>query len=254
DTVASVGVVPSKHLPLTASNGGIRTVRQALALDERRAKFKPSLWHRSSDCWPSVETRHEEPPQGPNVSSGGHSQTPNARSITPTPSICSESTIHSGRPPSNAASFGPPEDIHARDDYGAAQTDAKEVWFAGCHPDVGGRLYEATGASLSDPSFRWMFNQILAANVPIYFKKEAIDNLKFFNVLERRHHRRPGPVMTAKGSRSGVEKLEQKDAVSAATAEMRDHLERRGLWWMIEVIPFRRSTWKGDDEPWEECR
>ncbi|KIO19319.1 hypothetical protein M407DRAFT_82935 [Tulasnella calospora MUT 4182] len=210
DTVASVGVMPSKHLPLTASNGGIKIVRQALALDERRAKFKPNLWHGPSTTGPySTEKQREELLQDP------------------TPSICSESTIHSGRPPSIAESFGPPEDLHARDYEGATQTDAKEVWFAGCHPDVGDRLYQATGASLSDPSFRWMFNQILAANVPIYFKKEALDNLKFFN---------------------------QKDAVSAATAEMRDRLKRRGLWWLVEVIPFRRSAWKGDDEPWEERR
>lgn len=48
DTVASVGFIPSKHLPLTASNGGIKIVRQALALDERRVRFTPALWHRHS--------------------------------------------------------------------------------------------------------------------------------------------------------------------------------------------------------------
>ncbi|KAG9048666.1 hypothetical protein FS837_012294 [Tulasnella sp. UAMH 9824] len=243
------------YQPGIASNGGIKIVRQALALDERRAKFKPSLWHQSSKRWSHLmEKKGDEFSQDPRLS-GSQRHTPSADSIRATPSISSESTIHSGRPPSFAESFGPPEDRHARDyDCGAAQTDVMEVWFAGCHPDVGGRLFEATGASLSDPSFRWMFNQILAANVPMYFKKEALDNLKYFNVYESRHQRPLGPVMTSKGSHSGVEKLEQKDAVSAATAEMRDHLQRRGLWWMVEVIPFRRSTWKGDDEPWEKRR
>ncbi|KAG8958079.1 hypothetical protein FRC00_003071 [Tulasnella sp. 408] len=227
DTVASVGVLPSKHLPLTASNGGIKIVRQALALDERRAKFKPSLWHQSSKSWSHLMGKQgDEFSQDPTLSKP-RLHTPSAESIKPTPSICSESTIHSGRPPSIAETFGPTEDRHARDyDCNATQTDVKEVWFAGCHPDVGGRLFEATGASLSDPSFRWMFNQILAANVPMYFRKEALNNLKYFNVHESRRQLPSGPVMTSKGSHSVVEKLEQKDAVSAATAEMRDHLQR----------------------------
>lgn len=42
DTVASVGLVP-KNLPFTQSNTAIRTFRHALALDEHRVKFKPSL-------------------------------------------------------------------------------------------------------------------------------------------------------------------------------------------------------------------
>jgi uncharacterized protein (DUF2235 family) len=46
-----VGFVP-KRLPFTTSNTIVRTFRHAVSLDERRAKFKPNLWH--------LSTSHEE--------------------------------------------------------------------------------------------------------------------------------------------------------------------------------------------------
>ena len=45
DTVSSVGFLGSK-LPFTASNYGIKHFRHAMALDERRARFKVNHWHR----------------------------------------------------------------------------------------------------------------------------------------------------------------------------------------------------------------
>lgn len=45
DTVDSVGLIP-KRLPFTTSNTIVRTFRHAVALDERRAKFKANLWNR----------------------------------------------------------------------------------------------------------------------------------------------------------------------------------------------------------------
>ena len=45
DTVDSVGIIP-KRLPFTTSNTIVRTFRHAVALDERRAKFKANLWNR----------------------------------------------------------------------------------------------------------------------------------------------------------------------------------------------------------------
>ncbi len=41
DTVASVGLIP-RYLPFVSENNGIRHLRHALALDERRIKFLPS--------------------------------------------------------------------------------------------------------------------------------------------------------------------------------------------------------------------
>ena len=41
----SVGLIP-RRLPFTTSNKVVRTFRHAVALDERRAKFKANLWNR----------------------------------------------------------------------------------------------------------------------------------------------------------------------------------------------------------------
>ena len=43
DTVNSVGVIP-RRLPFTTANTAICTFRHAVSLDERRVKFRPSLW------------------------------------------------------------------------------------------------------------------------------------------------------------------------------------------------------------------
>lgn len=43
DTVSSIGL-HHPHLPYTFENDAVKILRQALALDERRAKYKPDLW------------------------------------------------------------------------------------------------------------------------------------------------------------------------------------------------------------------
>ncbi|KAF7290730.1 DUF2235 domain-containing protein [Mycena indigotica] len=45
DTVASVGLIPHT-LPFTTSNTIVKTFRHAMALDERRVKFKVNMWNR----------------------------------------------------------------------------------------------------------------------------------------------------------------------------------------------------------------
>ena len=49
DTVKSVGNWTAKSLPFTAYNPLVRTFRHAVALDERRAKFRTNLWNPSSN-------------------------------------------------------------------------------------------------------------------------------------------------------------------------------------------------------------
>jgi hypothetical protein len=47
DTVNSVGLIP-RRLPFTRSSSNVHTFRHAMALDERRAKFKAKLWKHST--------------------------------------------------------------------------------------------------------------------------------------------------------------------------------------------------------------
>lgn len=43
DTVSSVGIIPRSH-PYTSVNYAVKHFRHALALDERRARFRPNVW------------------------------------------------------------------------------------------------------------------------------------------------------------------------------------------------------------------
>lgn len=58
DTVASVGLIP-RYLPFIAENNGIRHLRHALALDERRIKFLPNY------CVDPVKNREKKPDARP---------------------------------------------------------------------------------------------------------------------------------------------------------------------------------------------
>ena len=43
DTVSSVGLIPQTH-PYTSINYSVKCFRHALALDERRTRFRPNVW------------------------------------------------------------------------------------------------------------------------------------------------------------------------------------------------------------------
>lgn len=66
DTVDSVGLFP-RRLPFTTSNTIVRTFRHALALDERRAKFKANLWNRPTKTEENlgISGSSTESPAGP---------------------------------------------------------------------------------------------------------------------------------------------------------------------------------------------
>lgn len=58
DTVASTGVIMSRTLPFTTQDASIKTFRHALSLDEHRAKFVPTFYHRAA---PSVKADQKDP-------------------------------------------------------------------------------------------------------------------------------------------------------------------------------------------------
>jgi uncharacterized protein (DUF2235 family) len=45
--VSSVGIVPRGH-PYTSVNYAVKTFRHALALDERRVRFRPKTWYEAT--------------------------------------------------------------------------------------------------------------------------------------------------------------------------------------------------------------
>lgn len=45
--MSSVGIIPRAH-PYTSVNYAVKTFRHALALDERRARFRPKTWYEAT--------------------------------------------------------------------------------------------------------------------------------------------------------------------------------------------------------------
>ncbi|KAF9492303.1 hypothetical protein BDN71DRAFT_1591710 [Pleurotus eryngii] len=144
-TVNSVGLIP-RRLPFTTSNTIVRTFQHAIALDERRAKFKPNLWNRpntkeqtliTSDRNRKAHKKH------------GHSTTPRLKAL---------------------------ERKYTKDH--SRQTDVEEVWFSGCHCDVGGgSVRNDTQHSLARIPLRWMIRECFKTHTGIMFDCEGLQAL-----------------------------------------------------------------------------
>ncbi|KAF9078518.1 hypothetical protein BDP27DRAFT_1309702 [Rhodocollybia butyracea] len=170
DTVDSVGLI-NKRLPFTTSNTIVRTFRHAISLDERRCKFKPNFWE-LPHCSPE-NSREASPPTHPsystNSSAKGHART--------------LSTSSKQRQSPLSFEWENPEDKELTDceeqfslhSENTRPTDVKEVWFAGCHCDVGGgSVQNFTRHSLARISLRWMIRECFSAKSGIMFYSERL--------------------------------------------------------------------------------
>jgi hypothetical protein len=137
DTVCSVGLF-GRRLPFTTSNYSVRFFRHAVALDERRAKFKANLWNRPTESEEHLGTTPEE----------------RRRRIQKQKLLAKERQFS----------------INKLD-----PTDILEVWFAGCHCDVGGgSVPNSTPNSLARIPLRWMIRQCFATGSGIMFDSDAL--------------------------------------------------------------------------------
>ncbi|CAE6456663.1 unnamed protein product [Rhizoctonia solani] len=120
------------------------------------------------------------------------------------------------------------------------ETDVLEVWFAGCHSDVGGgKDRNDTECSLSNISLRWMIRQIILSQCGIQFDKEALRDMRiplptlsFGRVNQNAHY---GSPAEAKAIRE-AQNQEARDAL----APLHDAL-RNPLWWPLEFFPLVHS-------------
>ncbi|THU90421.1 hypothetical protein K435DRAFT_841466 [Dendrothele bispora CBS 962.96] len=200
DTVDSVGIIP-KRLPFTTSNTIVRTFRHALSLDERRAKFKANLWNRpignEADLGTtprprsiqlSEESDHEE--EKPRLSRHSSSERDRSR---PTFGWVSEDD-------QMQSSF---EEHFASKHALNTPTDVEEVWFAGCHCDVGGgSVKNFTRHSLARISLRWMVRECFKTKTGIMFdsnrlRKIGLDPSSLYPMVLPR----PAPIAVDKDTR-----------------------------------------------------
>ncbi|KAF8958363.1 hypothetical protein BDZ97DRAFT_63466 [Flammula alnicola] len=119
DTVNSVGMITAKTLPFTATNQVVKTMRHAVALDERRARFRTNMWN---------------------------SPIINEKNLAATANWVTDPT------------------------QVKVETDVDQVWFAGCHCDVGGgSVPNGTRPNLAHIPLRWMVRECFKTNTGLMF-------------------------------------------------------------------------------------
>jgi len=104
--------------------------------------------------------------------------------------------------------------------------DVLEVWFAGCHSDVGAGAVKDDVAQLGNVSLRWMVKQVERSGCGIKFAATASGT---------------------DGIDVGLQTLSQQQDVLAA---IHDRLVTAPVWWILELMPMRFS-WQKPDGTWK---
>ncbi|KAH9007824.1 hypothetical protein EDB84DRAFT_1552891 [Lactarius hengduanensis] len=211
DTVASVGFVMGKTLPFADVNTTIRVFRQALSLDEHRAKFRPNLYQHSI-------------PKSPVTRDFGGDEKPK---------------------PALDTAPGRMDECY--------DTDLKEVWFAGCHTDVGGgSTPDSTKHSLANIPLRWMVQEVMRADCGIQFDLNAFARWNIPVTVGRDPSTSGAP---SQGSENGKGRTEgsaaENDRVDAQdiVQPIHDDLVDVPVWWLLEIIPTQ-FTYQNAQDKW----
>ncbi|KAF9565098.1 hypothetical protein CPC08DRAFT_630430 [Agrocybe pediades] len=241
DTVCSVGLIP-RHMPFTTSNTVVKTFRHAVSLDERRAKFKANLWNRPN----AVEE---------NLSISDKQKKKKKEGIA---------KAKKGAIKKLENKYGDKEDF---------ETDIDEVWFAGCHCDIGGgSVGNGVNPSLARIPFRWMIRECFKTNSGIMFHVDGLRRAGL-NPDSLYPYVTPRPPALSAGSIGQTmyirdtprtpevpppeeenllpteemleteEEAELKDALSP----IYDQLSLAWFWWILELLPMKQKFQKGDN-------
>jgi len=225
DTVNSVGIVP-RRLPFTMANSGIRVYRHAVSLDEHRAKFMANLTPPTGGAEEGVQIRkrRRDKPR----------KKPSLREL----------------------------EKRWSDPY--ASTDVLEVWFSGCHCDVGGgAVKNETRNALARIPLRWMVRQCFLAGTGIMFDGQLLSKIGmnpatlYPNVLPR-----PDAITFGRADHSRIASdhssgmvtivnqsmilTEEEEDLADALSPINDELSLSRTWWFLELLPMKRKHQKED--------
>ncbi|KAI0083381.1 hypothetical protein BDY19DRAFT_900387 [Irpex rosettiformis] len=245
DTVNSVGLIP-KRLPFVSSNTAIRFFRHAVSLDERRAKFKANLYNRPTRWEAALGVGEGEMPS-PRVSGEGVGVGVGGAGVS------------SGVSGSGGKETKEEEDLKKV----VPETDVLEVWFAGCHCDVGGgSVRNNTRHNLARIPLRWMIRQCFLANTGIRFhtsllRQVGLDPEGLYPVVKERPRavfvKTPHALLTRLTISPPGTLTEEEEDLADALCPIYDQLEVARVWWVLEVLPFvQRWQVPGGEGRWEE--
>jgi len=256
DTVNSVGFVP-RRLPFTTSNTIVRTFRHALALDERRAKFKANHWH-------GLDFDYKEPPS---------QATLHARE-KPKKNVANQNGT-GGEPVGDPNKKGRNTKLRNYEQKFSLPakhpTDVEEVWFVGSHCDVGGgSVTNHTPDTLARIPLRWMIRECFKAKTGIMFVSDSLPDIGLDPASLYPEVKPRPPALSSAGYKiqaplkvqpnlieneeiEQVYRTEEEHEVLDAIAPIYDQLLFFWLWWILELIPFRQR-WRNADGSWETSR
>ncbi|KAF9793319.1 hypothetical protein BJ322DRAFT_996824 [Thelephora terrestris] len=218
DTVASVGLLYGRSLPFTTDNDGIRMFRHALSLDEHRAKFQPNMFQQ-----PYTEELNVKRSR------------PKLKTWKMTVRRLSEMERYRALAKENSTSSKPRaftrERSPLRKTEGGLLQSVEEVWFAGCHADVGGgTVADDCRYSLADISLRWMVKQVILSQCGILFDLAALRraDIDISNIIT-----------------TDFQQPTDQDALT----DPHDQLKMKKAWWILEIMPMKYA-WQDAKGKW----
>ncbi|KAI8981358.1 hypothetical protein BD414DRAFT_549728 [Trametes punicea] len=258
DTVDSVGIIPHR-LPFTSSNRSIRVFRHAIALDERRARFQVSLYKRpSSSSEAERGTRPGDMPRGDTeyatrvpVAGDPHSASAKEREKRKVKNPNSEFR----RQRQFEREFNSQDgcDVHGT-------TDVLEVWFAGCHCDVGGgSVTDDTPHTLARIPLRWMIRECFKTNTGIRFHGELLKRIGLDPaalhpiVMDRPPPLEPKATYLESVAPPVPHTTEEEHEVRDALSPIYDQLNLAKYWWLLEFLPMKARV-RGPGPEYKEER
>lgn len=153
----------------------------------------------------------------------------------------------------------------------------EEVWFAGCHSDVGGgAVGDAVRYSLADISLRWMVKQVILSQCGIKFDAVAlrradidVSTIVLFTPAQQTDEQKfnleagassptsPGSSgevgvrdhMIRKGKEADI-KAQTWPREEDVLADIHDELKIQPMWWPLEFMPMK-FTWQEADGRWK---
>ncbi|RDX42988.1 hypothetical protein OH76DRAFT_1361801 [Lentinus brumalis] len=230
DTVDSVGIIPHR-LPFTRSNTAIQTFRHALALDERRVRFRPALYAPASAADAKLGTQPGDMPKH-------------------------DTTFAMRKGLNGGAKKGKNKQRHLErtfcetDPACNRETNVLEVWFAGCHCDVGGgSVQNDTAHTLARIPLRWMIRECFKMDTGIRFHAELLRRIGLDPVaLHPIVRDRPPPLTPDPSHLQSVAlpvslNTEEDHEVRDALSPIYDQLDIAWMsWWPLELLPVTRKN------------
>ncbi|KAJ3836743.1 hypothetical protein EV361DRAFT_951281 [Lentinula raphanica] len=291
DTVGSVGIIP-KRLPFTSSNTSVRYFRHALSLDEHRARFVPSLWDHSL----ANRQYHKKHlsfnfglPRGVMPKSNGlfrkqshiggihAAQSGESHSAA---SVARADTTNNG--PAMKTLRQLEQEFDAMNGFdpdieeGQTPTDVEEVWFAGCHCDVGGgAVKNDTRNSLARIPLRWMIRECFKADTGIMFHRELLKQVGLDPDALWPHVKERPPLANLDEMHNDIASVsvhpsntqrrntlvedffsEEHEDIKDALSPINDMLKTDPGWWLLEIMPYKikyQRTDRGNADEDETC-